>query len=64
MGCCVATCYEQPPSPPHPPSHLAHHFTCLQLCLSGLEGKGEPPPHTPSPMVNSEAAAADIEDGL
>jgi hypothetical protein len=44
---CVAICCEQPPhlSPPH----LAHHFTCLRLCLSGLEGQERAPPHTPTP---------------
>jgi hypothetical protein len=53
-GIWVAVCcyllWATPPPHPHPHPHLAHHFTCLRLCLSGLEGQGRaPPPHTLSP---------------
>jgi hypothetical protein len=67
MGCYVLlSVVSSPlPLPTSPSAQLAHHFTCLRLCLSGLEGQGRaPPPHTPTPMDNSEAAAADLEDSL
>jgi hypothetical protein len=44
---------------------VAGHFTCPRLGLSGLEGQGRaPPPHTPTPFGQLEAAVADLEDGL
>ena len=52
MGCCVllSVVSSLPPSPlPISPPHLAHNFTCLRLCLSGLEGQGRAP-LTPLPL--------------
>jgi hypothetical protein len=62
---CAVICCKQPLLSP-PPPHSARHLTCLWLYLSGLEGQGRaPPPHPyPTVMVKSEAAAAEIEDGL
>jgi hypothetical protein len=36
---------------------LRAHSTRLWLCYQDKKDEGEPPSHTPTPMVNSEAAA-------
>jgi hypothetical protein len=54
MGCCLLLSVVSRPPPP-----LAHHSTCLRLCI-GLEEQGRAPPH-PSPL---DSLAIDLDDGL
>jgi hypothetical protein len=47
------------PPPPCAPFHLP-----VAVFIRIRRTRESPPPHTLTPMVNSEAAAAEIEDGL
>ncbi len=62
---CVVIFCEQPPHhlpfhPPPPPCAPFHLPAAKFIRIIGTE----PPPHTPTPLDNFEAAAADLEDGL
>ncbi len=59
----VVICCEQPPSLPHPPPPHCAPFH-LPVAVRIRRTRESLPPHTPTPVVHLEAAAADIEDGL
>ncbi len=61
---CGVICCKQPPSPPPPPPTLCSISPAHDCVYQVRRTRESPPSHTPIPMVNSEAAAAEIEDGL
>ncbi len=68
MGCCVllSVVSSPPPSPRPPPLHpcTPFHLPVAMFIRIRRTEESPPPPFTAYPIDSSEAAAADIEDGL